>query len=207
MSPGTVGVPEGGTAAVRVRLSAAPAANVGVTVARASGDPDVTVVAGSALVFTPADWSTEQSVTLAAAQDADTAAGTAVFTLAGPGTDSAALTATEADDDQPAPAACQVAYHVDSAWAGGFTATVTLRNTGPTALQGWSLGWSFPADQRITNAWNAVLTQSGAGVTAKDLGWNGAVAPGGTASFGFQADRTGANDAPVRFTLNGAVCA
>ncbi|WP_455709459.1 glycoside hydrolase family 9 protein [Kitasatospora indigofera] len=207
VSPGTVGVPEGGTAAVRVRLSAAPAANVGVTVARASGDPDVTVVAGSALVFTPADWSTEQSVTLAAAQDADTAAGTAVFTLAGPGTDSAALTATEADDDQPAPAACQVAYHVDSAWAGGFTATVTLRNTGPTALQGWSLGWSFPADQRITNAWNAVLTQSGAGVTAKDLGWNGAVAPGGTASFGFQADRTGANDAPVRFTLNGAVCA
>ncbi|GHH81180.1 endoglucanase [Kitasatospora indigofera] len=207
VSPGTVGVPEGGTAAVRVRLSAAPATNVGVTVARASGDPDLTVVAGAALVFTPADWSTEQSVTLAAAQDADTTAGTAVLTLAGPGADGAALTATEVDDDQPAPAACQVTYHVDSAWAGGFTATVTLRNTGPTALQGWSLGWSFPADQKITNAWNAVVTQSGAGVTAEDLGWNGAVAPGGTTSFGFQAGRTGANDAPARFTLNGAVCA
>ncbi|GGV42934.1 hypothetical protein GCM10010495_70660 [Kitasatospora herbaricolor] len=54
---------------------------------------------------------------------------------------------------------------------------MTLKNTGPTALQGWSPGRSFPADQKIANAWNAVVTQSGAGVTAEDLGRNGAVAP------------------------------
>ncbi|MFC9330047.1 glycoside hydrolase family 9 protein [Kitasatospora sp. NPDC057015] len=207
VTPGSVSVPEGGTATVRVKLSAAPAQNTTVAVARASGDQDLAVTAGASPAFTAANWATEQTVTLAAAQDADTANGTAAFTLTGQGANGASLTATEVDDDTPAAAACSVTYHVDSAWAGGFTATVTLKNTGTAALQGWTLGWAFPGDQRISNAWNATATQSGSAVTARDIGWNGAVAPGGTASFGFQAGFSGSNTAPSQFTLNGAACA
>ncbi|MFJ9519854.1 glycoside hydrolase family 9 protein [Kitasatospora sp. NPDC101801] len=207
VAPTAVAVPEGGSALARVRLSAAPAQNVTVTVSRSSGDQDLAAGSGSTLVFTPANWSTEQAVTLTAAQDTDSSNGTAAFALTGPGVTGATLTATEADDDAPASAACSVGYRVDSAWSGGFTATVTLKNTGTTPLQGWSLAWSFPGDQRIGNAWNATVVQSGAAVTAKDVGWNGSVAPGATAQFGFQATFSGSNPAPARFTVNGSVCA
>jgi endoglucanase len=206
VDPAAVTVPEGSSATVAVHLSAQPAQNVTVTVARASGDADLTVSGGSALVFTPANWSTAQQVTVAAAQDADTAAGTASFTVAGTGVDGTAFTATEADDDTPPAAACSVGYRVDSSWGNGFTATVTVQNTGPSPVAGWTLGWSFAGDQRIGNAWNATVTQTGSAVTARDAGWNGTLAPGASASFGFQAAYSGGNTAPTQFTVNGAAC-
>ncbi|MEU2628878.1 glycoside hydrolase family 9 protein [Kitasatospora sp. NPDC007106] len=204
VAPAAVTVPEGGSAAVAVRLSAAPAQNVTVTVARTSGDTDL---AAASLVFTPANWATAQQVTVSAAQDADTANGSAVFTAGGTGVEAGAFTATEADDDTAPPTApCTVAYKVDNAWGTGFTATVTVKNTGTTTVNGWTAGWTYPGDQRITNAWNATVTQTGAAVTAKDAGWNGTLAPGATASFGFQGTYSGSNTLPGQFTLNGAAC-
>ena len=76
-------VPEGGSASVMVSLRAQPAAPVTVAVARDSGDADITIMAGASLVFTPANWGTPQSVTLAAADDDDS--GSAVFSLASAG--------------------------------------------------------------------------------------------------------------------------
>ncbi|WP_033218548.1 glycoside hydrolase family 9 protein [Kitasatospora phosalacinea] len=207
VTPAAVTVPEGGSAAVAVKLSAAPAQNVTVTVVRTSGDTDLSATVSS-LVFTPANWATAQQVPLSAAQDADTAAGSALFTVGGSGVQSATFTATEADDDSAPPvASCAVAYRVDSSWGNGFTATVTVKNTGASTVSGWTLGWSFGGDQRITNAWNAAVSQSGGTVTARDAGWNGTLAPGASASFGFQATYSGGNATPARFTVNGADCA
>ena len=205
-TPASVTVAEGSAASVAVRLSAAPAQNVTVAVARTSGDQDLSVTGGASLLFTPANWSTAQQVTLAAAQDADTVNGTAAFAATGAGVDGASFTAAEADDDTPASAACSVGYHLDSSWAGGFTATVTLKNTGRSPIAGWTLGWTFPGSQQISNGWNATVVQTGAAVTARDGGWNGTVAPGASASFGFQATYSGSNAAPAQFTVNGALC-
>ncbi len=205
VAPSAVTVPEGGSTSVGVRLSAAPAQNVTVTVARSAGDQDLS--AAATLVFTPADWATAQQVPVSAAQDADALAGSATFTVGGPGVQGATFTATEADDDVPSGAPCSVVYRIDSAWSNGFTATVTLKNTGTTAISGWNLGWTFPGDQRVGSAWNATVSQSGGAVTARDAGWNGTLAPGGSASLGFQATYSGTNPAPALFTVNGAACA
>ncbi len=206
VTPATAVVPEGGTATVGVRLSAAPAQNVTVTVTRSSGDQDLTVAAGASLTFTPANWAAPQQVSLSAAQDADAVSGSATFLAGGPAVRAATFTATEADDDAASGAACSVAYRIDSAWNDGFTATVTVKNTGTSAISGWALGWSFAGDQRISSAWNATVTQSGAAVTARDAGWNGTLAPGGSASLGFQAGYSGTNATPTHFTLNGGAC-
>ncbi|GJF27883.1 endoglucanase [Kitasatospora sp. NE20-6] len=206
-APAAVTVAEGSSATVAVKLSSAPAQNVTVAVARTSGDTDLAVTAGASLVFTPANWATAQQVTVSAAQDADTANGTAAFSAGGTGVEAAAFTATEADDDTAPPAGvCNVAYKVDNAWGNGFTATVTVKNTGTAQIAGWTLKWTYPGNQAITNAWNATVTQSGAAVTAKDAGWNGTLAPGGTASFGFQGTYSGSNTLPTQFTVNGAAC-
>jgi cellulase/cellobiase CelA1 len=88
--------------------------------------------------------------------------------------------------------ACAASLHVDNAWSGGFTATVTVTNRGSGALSGWSADWTFAGDQTVRNAWNATVTQSGRAVHAANASYNGAVAPNGSTSFGFQ----GAGAAP-----------
>lgn len=97
-------------------------------------------------------------------------------------------------------------YRIDNSWGNGFTATVTVKNTGASAISGWTLGWSFAGDQRISSAWNATVSQSGAAVTARDAGWNAALAPGGSTSLGFQATYSGTNATPTRYTVNGMLC-
>lgn len=101
---------------------------------------------------------------------------------------------------------CRVSYVVSSQWTGGFQATITMTNTGGSALAGWNLGWSFANGQTITQMWSATYAQTGAGVTAGNTSWNGAVAPGASVSFGFIGSWTGTNQAPTSFTLNGDTC-
>jgi endoglucanase len=102
--------------------------------------------------------------------------------------------------------ACRVSYVKQSEWAGGFVAQVTVTNLSSTSISGWTLKFSFPGDQRITSAWSATVTQSGTAVTATNLSWNGALAPGGNANFGFQGTWNSNDSSPTSFTLNGATC-
>ncbi|GAA0592762.1 glycoside hydrolase family 9 protein [Streptomyces crystallinus] len=118
----------------------------------------------------------------------------------------AAYAAERTTTGEPPTGLCAVTYRADSVWSTGFTATVTVKNTGPTAVDGWQLNWAYPGGQRVTSAWNATVTQNGTAVLARDAGWNRAIAPGATASFGVQGTHTGANPSPTAFTLNGNTC-
>ncbi|MER7516040.1 cellulose binding domain-containing protein [Streptomyces sp. NPDC126499] len=102
----------------------------------------------------------------------------------------------------PAPAGCTATYTVQSQWSGGFTGQVTVRNTGTAPLSGWKVTWDYPAGQRIGQAWNAGVTQSGTAVTAVNLSYNGTVPAGGTTSFGFNASWTGTNPPPAALTCS-----
>jgi lysophospholipase L1-like esterase len=97
----------------------------------------------------------------------------------------------------PPAGACSAVYRVVSEWTGGFQGEVTVRNgsAGPSAA--WTATFSFADGQRISQAWNATVTQSGAAVSARDAGWNGALAVGGTATFGFLASSNGTNARPT----------
>lgn len=104
-----------------------------------------------------------------------------------------------------ASAACSVAYQVNQ-WTGGFTADVTVTDTG-AALTAWTVSWSFADGQQITSGWNAQVTQTGTAVSAANKAYNGSVAAGGTIDFGFQGTWSGTNAAPTDFALNGVACA
>ncbi len=92
---------------------------------------------------------------------------------------------------------CTAALHVDNAWPGGFTATVTVTNRGTSPLQGWSADWAFPGDQAVQNAWSATVTQNGRSVHAANAAYNGTVAPGGSTTFGFQGTGAAPDAAPT----------
>ncbi len=94
-------------------------------------------------------------------------------------------------------ASCTAAYQITSQWPGGFQGDVTVRNTGRAATRSWTLTWTYSNGQKVTQTWNASLTQAGATVTASNLSWNAAITPGGTTGFGFLATWTGANTVPT----------
>jgi len=103
---------------------------------------------------------------------------------------------------------CRVAYSAEN-WGGGggFTAGVTITNTGAAAVNGWTLGFSFPSSQRVTTpGWSATWSQNGAAVTATNLSWNGTIAPNASVSIGFNGTYSGTNTAPSVFTVNGGTC-
>jgi hypothetical protein len=99
---------------------------------------------------------------------------------------------------------CQVDYVV-SQWTGGFTANITLTAAG-TAVNSWTVTWSYITGQQVSNAWSATVTQAGTAVTAHNVDWNGQVAAGGSVTFGLQGTYTTANPTPTSFALNGTPC-
>ncbi|MBU2669201.1 PHB depolymerase family esterase [Actinoplanes bogorensis] len=100
---------------------------------------------------------------------------------------------------------CKVTSTVQ-AWNTGLTAQLTIANTGTTAINGWSLGFTLAAGQTITSGWNATYTPTSGQVTARNASYNGTIAPGASVSIGFQANHTGNNAAPSGYALNGTAC-
>ncbi|MFY1633802.1 GH12 family glycosyl hydrolase domain-containing protein [Solwaraspora sp. WMMB335] len=105
----------------------------------------------------------------------------------------------------PAGVGCRVGY-TPNTWNNGYTVDVRISNTGNSTINGWTLAYQLPAGQTISNSWNATVSQSGSSVTARDVGWNGTIAPNGTVSFGYQATYSGSYSSPTSFTLNGTSC-
>ena len=104
-----------------------------------------------------------------------------------------------------AAAGCSVNYAVASQWNVGFSTNVTITNLG-SPITSWTLAWNFGGDQQITQLWNGGYSQSGTGVTVKNLSYNGSIGTNGTTSFGFNGSYSGTNAVPATFTLNGTVC-
>jgi hypothetical protein len=101
--------------------------------------------------------------------------------------------------------ACKVTY-ATNVWSGGFTADVTVTNTGSAPVDPWKLAFTLPSGQRITNAWNAGVTPSTGAVTATPLAHNARIAPGSGQTFGFQGTYSGSFSRPAGFSHNGTAC-
>lgn len=117
-------------------------------------------------------------------------------------------TPTLGPTNTPAPggAYCAITYQVTGDWGWGFGANVTVTNRSGTAWNGWTVTWTFPGNQQITSLWNGVYTQIGQAVEVRNANWNGAVAPGASVSFGFNANYSGVNAVPTDLRVNGVDC-
>ncbi|MBT3153339.1 cellulose binding domain-containing protein [Streptomyces sp. CHD11] len=88
-------------------------------------------------------------------------------------------------------------------WGSGFEGKWTVKNTGTTTINSWTVDWDFPSGTKVTSAWDATVTNSGDHWTAKNVGWNGTLAPGASVSFGFNGSGSGS---PSGCRLNGGSC-
>ena len=129
-------VSEGDSASYTVVLDTQPTNDVTITVAPSSGDDEDLTASPDTLTFTNSDWSIQQTVTVLAAEDADSENGTAQFThtVAGPGTPydgltAPGVTATEIDNDPPGLTVSETELSVPE----GGSASYTVRlDTQPT---------------------------------------------------------------------------
>ncbi|MET0419965.1 MAG: cellulose binding domain-containing protein, partial [Actinoplanes sp.] len=98
----------------------------------------------------------------------------------------------------PSTSGCTATYRVTGQWGGGFQGEVTIQNTGTSATRGWTVRWAYTAGQTVLQSWGGSATQSGAAVTVVNAGYNGAIAPGASATFGFLGSNSGtANPVPA----------
>ncbi|SFR05528.1 chitin-binding protein [Lentzea waywayandensis] len=102
---------------------------------------------------------------------------------------------------------CSVAYTRPSTWNGGFTANVTVSNSGTSAISAWQLVWAFPSGQQLSQAWSSTITVASGQATAKGASYNADIPAGGSVTFGFNATTTSTPTDPTSFTLNGSACA
>ncbi|HEY0062842.1 MAG TPA: glycoside hydrolase family 48 protein [Telluria sp.] len=206
VSGAPLSVPEGNSRPFQVRLGAAPKANVSVAVARTAGDTDLVVTTGSALTFTPANWNVAQNVTIAAANDADSVNGSATFTVSANTASSVTVSATEVDKDVVVAGNCAVEFNTSNDWGSGQVPAITLRNTGATPIDGWSLTWTESNDVMLSNSWSATLSQSGRNFQASGVSYNQSVPANGSVSFGMQLGYSGAKPLPLNLKWAGRNC-
>jgi len=177
-----------------------------VTLSASSMPAGVTVTFGT----NPA---TSSSVVTVSAANA-TAAGSFMLTISGSGTSGGtALTAsttiavTLAVGAPPPGGSCHIGYTITNQWTPGFQVALSIDNKSTTAINGWTLSWTFPNGQTVTQLWNGAETQSGSTVTVKNLNYNASIPAGGSyKDAGFTGTWSGNNSIPTAFTLNGASC-
>jgi hypothetical protein len=105
------------------------------------------------------------------------------------------------------PVACHVVYTRQSEWQGGFTAAISITNTGQVADNGWTLTYTFGGDQQATNVWGANVTQSGRQVKLTSLAWDASIPAGATlTAVGMNGTWTTSDSGPTGFALNGVPC-
>ncbi|GAA1359474.1 GH12 family glycosyl hydrolase domain-containing protein [Catellatospora chokoriensis] len=90
---------------------------------------------------------------------------------------------------------CTTTAAVQSQWNNGYVMQVTVTNTGSSTINGWSSTATLPSGHAHTGSWPQAAVVSGQNVTETNQNWNGSLAPGQTASWGFQASRPNGNTA------------
>jgi len=96
----------------------------------------------------------------------------------------------------PPSGGCAAAYSIVGSWTGGFQGEIKV-TAGSSAVNGWTVTWTYANGQTVTQAWNATVTSSGSAVTAKNVSYNGKLPAGGSATFGFLGSWNGTNSVPT----------
>jgi hypothetical protein len=138
--------------------------------------------------------------------------GLALATAHRPGSGSQAAAASHAPAQPPAPPpsptpklACRVDYQLND-YSIGFSAAVTVTNTGTSDINGWSLVFDLPEKQTFTGGWGGVWTHDGNRLTAKDWVINASIKPGKSVSLNLFGTSKGKAQSPKSFTLNNVGC-
>ena len=138
VSPTDLTVNEGSTGTYTVKLNAEPSDEVTVTINDPTDNTDVTASPAS-LTFSTSNWDTAQTVTVSAAEDADSSQDTATVTHTVAGGDYATITASDVavtvtDNDTPGVTVSPPSLTVDEGSTGTYTVKLNTQPTGQVTV-------------------------------------------------------------------------
>lgn len=90
-------------------------------------------------------------------------------------------------------------------FAPGFQVNVTVTNTTPATMDGWTIRFTLPATATVSSSFGGVLTREGAAGTITPQAWNRQIGPGAQLSVGFSGSAAPFTP-PSGFSLNGLPC-
>ncbi len=94
-----------------------------------------------------------------------------------------------------------VQYYLDHDWETGFTGHIVITNNSKETIEDWKLSFTF--DREIITIWNATIeSHDGNQYLVKNQGYNANIAPGQSASFGFEGKQGHGDDVPGNYRLN-----
>ncbi|MET8436650.1 cellulase family glycosylhydrolase [Streptomyces sp900116325] len=202
-APSTPGTPTASAvAATSVTLTwTAATDNVGVTgydIVRVNGGSETTVTASTTNTATVTGLTADTAYTFAVyARDA----------AGNRSTRSATVSVTTDKGGTTPGVGCSVGYRVVGGWPDGFQGEITVRNTGATTINGWTLAFAFADGQTVTNMWGGSPTQNGGTVSVAPASYTSTITAGGTVTVGFTAAKGTTNTNPTAFTLTDTSCA
>jgi endo-1,4-beta-xylanase len=182
---GTVGT------ATSLQISATDSAAGQTLTFSATGLPAGLTISSSGLISGTPTTAATSNVTVTA-RDGTNASGSASFTWTISGGNTGGT--------------CHVTYTRNSEWPGNFTAQVVIQNTGTSAINGWSLTFTFPGDQKVTANFNGGFSMSGENATLTNASYNGTIAAGSSITDGFQGTFSSSDASPTSFSVNGTAC-
>jgi endoglucanase len=107
----------------------------------------------------------------------------------------------------PAPLfGCRARYTVISNGLGGFSAAITLTNTGNIPWNGWVLQFAFAGNERIRSMTGGTYLQQGTTVRVDNTATNYQLPVGQSLRITFSASSSGASPNPQAFTVNLVAC-
>ncbi|MER6622298.1 GDSL-type esterase/lipase family protein [Streptomyces sp. NPDC000931] len=102
------------------------------------------------------------------------------------------------DPGEPGDATYTASFRAVSTWQGGYQAEVTVRNTSAAPVTGWTVTVVPANGARVGQLWNGALSTAADGTaTVTNANWNGALAPGASAAFGFVATAPATSSVPA----------
>jgi hypothetical protein len=71
-----------------------------------------------------------------------------------------------------------------NSWPGGFQGSIRITNNTSAMINDWTVSWSYNDGTVVVFSWNAELSGDGS-YTARNLVWNGTIAPSQSIEIGF----------------------
>jgi aryl-phospho-beta-D-glucosidase BglC (GH1 family) len=101
--------------------------------------------------------------------------------------------------------ACSVTYA--KAWdnGSGFGANITINNLGDP-VSPWTLRYTWPGNQQVTQGWGGTWTQLGQSVTVTAPSFAQGLGTGASVTIGFNGSYSGTNTNPTAFAVDGVAC-
>lgn len=95
-------------------------------------------------------------------------------------------------------------YVISNEWNTGFTGLIRITNKGSTAINGWTVTWSYSDGTKLTGSWNATVTGANP-YSATNLSWNANIQPGQSVELGVQGNKGTSPTAQIP-VISGSVC-